>query len=83
MSISRSAQEMVDAIAQIVSGRTINIMDQNAMIIASSDPKRIGTFHQGAAEVLASGKPVYIQKDELARYEGAKEGINLPIVLNE
>ncbi len=83
MSVNRSAQEMVDAIAQIVSGRTINIMDKNAIIIASSDPKRIGTFHQGAAEVLASGKPVYIQKDELSRYEGAKEGINLPIVLNE
>ncbi len=83
MTINQSAQEMVDAIAQIVSNRTINIMDKNAVIIASSDPNRIGTFHQGAAEVLASGKPVYIQKDALSRYEGAKEGINLPIVLDD
>lgn len=82
MTINQSAQEMVDAIAQIISNRTINIMDKNAVIIASSDPNRIGTFHQGAAEVLASGKPVYIQKDELSRYEGAREGINLPIVLD-
>lgn len=82
MTINQSAQEMVDAIANIMSNRTINIMDKNAVIIASSDPNRIGTFHQGAAEVLASGNPVYIQKDELSRYEGAREGINLPIILD-
>ncbi len=82
MTIEQMAQEMVDAIAQIMSNRTINIMDKNAVIIASSDPQRIGTFHQGAAEALSSGKTICIYKNDIPHYEGAKEGINLPIVLD-
>lgn len=81
MNIKQDAQEMVDALAPLLSGRTVNIMDHNAVIIASSDHGRVGTFHQGAAEVMSSGKTVRIYKDALARYEGAKEGVNLPIVL--
>jgi len=82
MDLTRSAQEMVEAIAPIVSGRTVNVMDTNAIIIASSERNRIGTFHQGAAEVIKKRKPVWIHKKDVEKYPGAKEGINLPIILN-
>lgn len=74
------AQQIINAISPLVGGRTLNIMDLNGVIIASSDPKRLGTFHQGAAQVVASGQVVRIRSDELYLYPGAREGINLPIV---
>lgn len=51
--IATMAQDFVEATSALVGHRTINIMDTNAMIIASTEKNRIGTFHQGAAEVLA------------------------------
>lgn len=83
MDFNHIAQEMIDAIAPVVSARTVNVMDTNAIIIASSDPKRVGTFHQGAFEVISSGKTVYINKEEVNEYPGAREGINLPIVIDD
>ena len=56
-------------------GRTINIMDREGIIIASTEKERIGTFHQGAAEVIATGKPVLIETKDLPRYPGAREGL--------
>ena len=82
MNIEKAAQEMVDAIAAIVGGRTINIMNKHGIIIASSDIERIGTFHKGAAEVISKGEVIRIFKDDVPHYEGAKEGINMPIIIN-
>ena len=63
--------------------RTINILDQKGIIIASTEKHRIGDFHQGAAEVLETGKPVLIKIEDLPRYPGTKEGYNMPIFLND
>jgi carbohydrate diacid regulator len=59
--------------------RNINIMDNKGIIIASGDAKRIHQIHAGAIEVLRSGKPLIIQKEELKQWEGSLPGINLPI----
>ena len=80
---AKLAQDFVDATSLLVGQRTINIMDQKGIIIASTEKHRIGDFHQGASEVLATGKPVRIQKEDLPRYPGTKEGYNMPIFLND
>ena len=49
------AQSIVDRTKSIVS-YVINIMDSDAVIIASSNPDRIGEFHHGAKKVLDRGK---------------------------
>ena len=41
------AREMVEAVSGMVEGRTINLMDTKGIIVASSDPARVGSFHQG------------------------------------
>ncbi|MGN8818861.1 CdaR family transcriptional regulator [Oribacterium sp. HCP28S3_H8] len=74
------AQEFVEATSALVSGRTINIMNTDGIIIASTERERIGDFHQGAKEVAETGKPVRIGKADLYRYPGAREGYNLPII---
>lgn len=80
---AKLAQDFVEATSLLVGQRTINIMDQKGIIIASTEKYRIGDFHQGAAEVLESGKPVLIKKEDLPRYPGTKEGYNMPIFLND
>ncbi|MCF8566852.1 helix-turn-helix domain-containing protein [Alicyclobacillus tolerans] len=59
--------------------RNINIMDNTGTIIASGDPTRIDQFHQGALEVLKSGRALIITENNLEQFEGAQLGINLPI----
>ena len=59
---AKLAQDFVEATSLLVGQRTINIMDQKGIIIASTEKHRIGDFHQGAAEVLETGKPVLIKK---------------------
>ena len=80
---AKLAQDFVEATSLLVCQRTINIMDQKGIIIASTEKHRIGDFHQGAAEVLETGKPVLIKKEDLPRYPGTKEGYNMPIFLND
>ena len=80
---AKLAQDFVEATSLLVGQRTINIMDQKGIIIASTEKHRIGDFHQGAAEVLEIGKPVLIKIEDLPRYPGTKEGYNMPIFLNE
>ena len=80
---AKLAQDFVEATSLLVGQRTINIMDQKGVIIASTEKHRIGDFHQGAAEVLETGKPVLIKIEDLPRYPGTKEGYNMPIFLND
>ena len=72
---AQMAQDFVEATSMLVSHRTINIMDQNAVIIASTEKERIGTFHQGAAEVLQTGKPVLVLRENLKNIREQKRDI--------
>lgn len=83
MQMSAVAQEIIDAVASLVGGRTINIMDTEGIIIASSDSSRIGSYHKGAAEAVLNRKDVHISPEELPFYPGAKEGINMPIIKDD
>lgn len=73
------AQAFVEATSSVVSGRTINIMDVDGTIIASTEKQRIGTCHYGAREVALTGKPLRIDETNVDQYPGAKTGYNLPI----
>lgn len=73
------AQTIVDQIMGRL-GRNINLMDPTGTIIASGDPKRIGTVHEGALEVVKSGKELLIHSIKRNKtYKGTKPGVNLPI----
>lgn len=80
MSFSQMAQDFVEATSTLVGGRTINIMDTNAVIIASTERERVGNFHQGAAEVIATRQMVMIHEQDVKNYPGAREGCNMPII---
>ena len=48
---TQDATEIVGELSELI-GMKINIMDSNAIIIASSDSNRIGTFHEAAMKSL-------------------------------
>lgn len=71
-------QKIVSRVVNILD-RNINIIDLQGIVIASSNPKRIGTFHEGGRLCAASGSEVIITAHNMHLYRGCKEGVNLPI----
>ncbi len=73
------AKQIVADVEQVIQ-KKINLMDSDAIIIASTDESRIGEFHEGAYKVISENLGILVVKEqnELA---GAWPGINLPIVI--
>ena len=76
------AQRIVDSTISLVH-RNVNIMNRDGMIIATGHPHRLHTFHKGAKDVIETGMVIEIYPEQLNKYPGALQGINLPIVLDE
>ena len=54
MFISKTAAYAIVQEIKEITGHNINIMDENGVIFASTDPERMGQRHQGACQVLAA-----------------------------
>ncbi|SHF03024.1 carbohydrate diacid regulator [Atopostipes suicloacalis DSM 15692] len=74
------AQNIVDSMKAIIH-QEINYFSIKGEIIASTDPTRIGENHDGAKLVIETEKSLIISYDE--EFKGAKQGINLPVLLNQ
>ncbi|RDI41874.1 CdaR family transcriptional regulator [Falsibacillus pallidus] len=59
--------------------RNINIMNHTGTIIASGTTERIGQLHEGALEVIKTGKTLVVDKSNLSKWKGSLFGVNLPI----
>lgn len=74
------AMQMVEELSTILS-QHINFINQEGVIIASSDPNRIGSLHMGAKKLIDENLPyIVIESDD--EYPGSKRGVNLPIVVD-
>jgi carbohydrate diacid regulator len=74
------AQKIVGTVMPVVH-RNVNIMNREGIIIGTGQPERLGTFHKGALDAVESSSAIEIYPDELSRYPGARQGVNLPILL--
>ena len=81
-STNRREDDVPEILSGLVEGRTINLMDTKGIIVASSDPARVGSFHQGAMEAVRTGKMVNITKEQVPDFSGAREGCNMPLRVN-
>ncbi|WP_374721440.1 CdaR family transcriptional regulator [Peribacillus tepidiphilus] len=61
----------------------IIVVDNSGMIMASTDPSRIGHFHEGAYIVSQQKEKLVITSKDEKTLEGVKAGINLPIFFNQ
>lgn len=73
---SIQAQEIVESMKKITE-QDINFVDKKGIVIASTDPNRIGNLHGGAVQVLKTNGNVIVHYD--GEYIYSKKGINLPI----
>ena len=76
----RNASMIVKEISSII-GERVNMMNQEGIIIASTDPTRIGTFHAASKKIINEKLDEIVIHEE-NEYEGSRPGINLPIVFN-
>lgn len=76
----KMAQQIVHEMEKIIAAN-INIMNKDGIIIASKDTNRIGTFHEGARQVIEQGSTVSVYPDDTL--QGAKPGVNMPIHFHE
>lgn len=72
-----TAQRIVESVRDI-SGCDINFFQTDGIIYASTDRKRIGDFHEIAAEVVRTGNTIEIREGET--YIGTRKGVNMPIL---
>lgn len=75
------AQRIVAQVSSAID-RDINIMDENGVIMASTNPARIAQRHQGAQRVLTEGLDMLVI-DDATTLTGVQQGINLPIRFRE
>lgn len=72
---SKKSQYIVKELSKIID-RNINFMNDEGIIIASTDQSRIGLVHEGALIVLKTKKKLLVKDNQ---YQGSKAGINLPV----
>ena len=73
----QGAQAIVEEVGAIV-GQNINMMDPEGYVIASTDPERIGTLHEGARKIIREHLDELYVRDEEATFT-SRPGLNLPV----
>ena len=86
----RSLMKLTATIAHQIIERTIkiikhaiNVMDSNGRIMGSSDPSRVGNFHEGALLAIHDNRVIEIDEAMALKLKGVKPGINLPIIFED
>lgn len=80
MKLNRDIANMIVKRTMQIIPNSVNVMDENGIIIASGDPTRLQQKHIGAVITLRNNQIVEVDEQlaKLWNYE-AKEGINLPL----
>ncbi|CAJ1004371.1 MULTISPECIES: sugar diacid recognition domain-containing protein [Bacillales] len=79
MKLTQSLADRIVKRTMEVTNLNINVMDKDGVIISSSDPSRIQTFHQAARQVIATGEEMLLGEEDCQKWTGTKPGINMPI----
>lgn len=72
----KTAQQIADTVKEVC-GYDINFINDRGLVIASTDPARIGTVHEGGRQVIARGETLEVEQDDLL--PGTKKGVNIPV----
>lgn len=71
------AQQIVEAVKDVCS-HDINFIDTNGIIFASTNPRRIGDFHEIGRQVIQNGQTVEVETDDA--FLGTRKGVNIPFI---
>ena len=78
--LQKDAEEIVGELSKLV-GLKINIVGSDAIIIANSDPERVGDFHEATDKIIKNNLEELIAASD-TQYKGTHSGTNLPIVID-
>ncbi|XZF75481.1 CdaR family transcriptional regulator [Bacillus sp. AL-1R] len=78
MVLDELALKIINEVRKLIQ-EDIIIINTDGIIIASTDPARTGTFHEGSLIAINERKTFTITSDDENRLKGVKSGINLPI----
>ncbi|RJS58976.1 sugar diacid recognition domain-containing protein [Bacillus sp. PK3_68] len=73
------AQKIAVSTSEII-GYEVIITDEDSIIIGSSDPSRLGDFHEASVQIIKTGKP-NPDTMNIDKMKGTKPGFALPIEL--
>lgn len=73
------AQQIVSTVKDVC-GQDINFIDESGIIFASTDEKRIGTYHEIGRKAALTGTAIEVDTDN--SFTGTQKGINMPIYHN-
>lgn len=73
------AQQIVDTVKDVC-GQNVNFIDHTGIIYASTDEKRIGSFHEIGKQAAEKGEMMEVDTDSL--FAGTQKGVNLPVFHN-
>ena len=72
----KTAQQIVDTVKSIC-GFDINFINAEGIVLASTAPGRIGSFHEAGRRAILAGDTIEVKDDGL--FYGARRGVNLPV----
>ncbi|OEE57890.1 XRE family transcriptional regulator [Enterovibrio norvegicus FF-33] len=75
------ARQIVERAMKII-GHSVNVMNEQGLIIGSGDPHRLHQKHEGALLTLAENRVVEIDEATSNSLKGVRPGINLPVMFN-
>ncbi len=73
------AQEIVETVHEVCK-QNINFINEQGVIIASTDLSRVGSFHEVAYQAVRERRTIEVTDDD--SFMGSKKGINIPILYN-
>ena len=80
MRLSRTNAEKIVKELNTVIDQSVNMMNEEGIIIASTDQERVGQIHEGARKIIEQNlEELVIRQEDV--YEGSLEGVNYPITI--
>lgn len=79
-SIDKKLAQQIVATVKDVCGQNVNFIDHTGMIYASTDERRIGSFHEIGKQAAEKGEMLEVDTDSL--FAGTQKGVNLPVFHN-
>jgi carbohydrate diacid regulator len=80
--LTSSLAQSVAAENAAVTGLGILITDPDGTVIGSSDPTRLGSFHEASVDVVRTRMPASHTAEQAAALRGVRPGLTLPLLVD-
>lgn len=74
--------QIVEELSTLID-QSVLVTDRTGFIIASTDPQRLNSFHEGASLSIKSLKQLHMTEEMSKKLKGVRPGMVMPIVIEE